>query len=810
MPVRCLSIFVWLIVAVWSQCAIAQAPEEINQRLNGMNAILDTIEASLDREGLSNDDLVEDRREAFEIASDAQAIVAALQPSLADLDARREALKPAAPAVPAAPAEGEAVPNAPQFRELADDQAKIDEQYSAIDELSKRATAVVTRANQLAAKAAAVQRDRFTRRIFERDDTIAGPTLWQSVLVDLPQALHGIEQVFSDVGTRLASRGAIGFIPPLLFLFAIALVAVPGLRHGMVRLIAARFGHDRPTDFSKAVVACLLAFFVTFAPIAGLLLARWVAGLLDIASPNLLGIGNQAVIAVLVVSICIGLSRAFLAPNRPNWRLVDVGDAEAQRLSYLIGTAAATLATGVFLSGVAHVARVPQSIIIFIGSFIVLFFAWALILALRPYRAMLETMTSAGTPEHFRYQGILRFFSMAGMLAAILIVASTLLGYVPLAWFLSKQVVWICVLFAIYALIGNLLDTAGSVVLDSSHPAGDTLARLTGMRQGAIAQLGMIVFGIFKLLLAGLALILIAAPWGFRSEGAIEQIRRILSGFQIGDLTISPSTIAAALLLFLVGMVFTRNFQSWLSDRFLPTTSIDPGLKNSITTTAGYLGFIFAVVVAFAFVGIDLSQLGLVAGALSVGIGFGLQSIVNNFVSGLILLAERPIKAGDWIIVGSEEGTVKKINVRATEVETFDRATVVIPNSDLISGTVRNWVLGGSMGRISLVVGVGYDSDADQVRDILIACADSHELVLAYPAPTAFFIDFGDNALIFRLDGYLADISNGFRVRSDLRFDLLRRFREAGIEIPFPQRDLHIRSSDELTRPITRNEASSD
>ena len=196
--------------------------------------------------------------------------------------------------------------------------------------------------------------------------------------------------------------------------------------------------------------------------------------------------------------------------------------------------------------------------------------------------------------------------------------------------------------------------------------------------------------------------------------------------------------------------------------------------------------------------------------AVSVGIGFGLQSIVNNFVSGLILLAERPIKAGDWIIVGNEEGTVKKINVRATEVETFDRATVVIPNSDLISGTVRNWVLGGSMGRVSVVVGVGYGSDADQVRDILIAAAGDHDLVLSYPAPAAFFLDFGDNALIFRLDAYLADIGKGFGVRSDLRFELLRRFREAGIEIPFPQRDVHIRSSDELNIKFSGEKASSD
>ena len=165
---------------------------------------------------------------------------------------------------------------------------------------------------------------------------------------------------------------------------------------------------------------------------------------------------------------------------------------------------------------------------------------------------------------------------------------------------------------------------------------------------------------------------------------------------------------------------------------------------------------------------------------------------------------ERPIKAGDWIIVGSEEGTVKKINVRATELETFDRATVVIPNSDLISGTVKNWVLGGTMGRVSIVIGVAYGSDADEVREILLGCAADHPMSLSYPEPGVSFLDFGDSALMFRLVAYLADISNGFGMRSDIRFEILKRFREAGIEIPFPQRDVNLRASDEFAGLIEK------
>jgi small-conductance mechanosensitive channel len=793
--VRSLYLFVWLISAMLPFSAAAQSQEDINQALNGMNVVLDTIDAALKREGLTAEQLLERRQQANKIAIDAQAIAAGLQPSIADLIERREALKPAV--LP----DGEV---APESDEIVKERSQIEEALSGVEEFSKRAAATATRANQLAARAAAVERDRFNREIFERDKAILNPSLWAAVIADLPQALSGTERVFGDITKRFAAKGPLGLLPLLLFLLAIALVTVPRLRHGMVGVIARRFGHDEPTELGKAVVACLVALFVMLAPLIGLILARASAELFDLASPGLLKIVDRGGIAILVMSASIGFARAILAPNRPAWRLVKADEADAQRLGRHVRSATALIATGVFLSGVADVANVPQSIIVLIGSFIVLIFAWVLSSALRSFRSILNGEPGTLATGSYKYQGILRFIAMAGMLVVFVIIVSALLGFVALAWFLSKQVIWFCMIFAGYGLIANLLDAAGSVVLDADRPAGGRIARLTGMGRNAVAQSGIIGFGIIKVLLAGFALVAIAAPWGFKSDSVIEQARSLLTGFQIGGLNISLSTIATGLILLLIGLFLTRSFQAWLNDRFLPTTSIDQGLKNSIATTAGYLGFILAAVIAFAFVGIDLSQLGLVAGALSVGIGFGLQSIVNNFVSGLILLAERPIKAGDWIVVAGEEGTVKKINVRATELETFDRASVVIPNSDLISGTVRNWVLGGTMGRISLAVGVGYNSDADQVREIMLASAEDHELVLAYPEPSVFLTDFGDSALMFRFDAYLADIGKGFGVRSDLRFDLLRRFREAGIEIPFPQRDLNIRTSDELTDLIDR------
>ena len=185
---------------------------------------------------------------------------------------------------------------------------------------------------------------------------------------------------------------------------------------------------------------------------------------------------------------------------------------------------------------------------------------------------------------------------------------------------------------------------------------------------------------------------------------------------------------------------------------------------------------------------------------MSVGIGFGLQSIVNNFVSGLILLIERPIKVGDRIVVGDQQGLVRRISVRATEIETFDRASLIVPNSELITGRVLNWTHRNSLGAVNVKIGVGYDADPEQVLAILKKCAEEHPEVLRTPAPAAFFENFGDSALMFSLRISLPDIGKAGDVQSDLRIAIIKALREANIEIPFNQLDVNLRDLDGVRR----------
>jgi small-conductance mechanosensitive channel len=291
---------------------------------------------------------------------------------------------------------------------------------------------------------------------------------------------------------------------------------------------------------------------------------------------------------------------------------------------------------------------------------------------------------------------------------------------------------------------------------------------------------------------------LVAAIVGVEWEGIRLLIYQAVSGFKVGGITISLISLASAILLFIALLFITRFIQKVLSNKVLPKTRMEESVRVSFVQIFGYIGLTIAFMSAISSVGFDLSNLALIAGALSVGIGFGLQSIVSNFVSGLILLFERPIKVGDWVILSSGEGVVKRISVRATEIETLDRTSIIIPNSELISASVTNWTHRDRTGRLTISIGVSYSSDPHRVYDILLEVAKNSDLVLSSPLPSVVFKDFGDSALIFDLRMFIRNITDRYSIETKLRLEIWNKLKEEGIEIPFPQRDLHIRSVDGL------------
>lgn len=244
----------------------------------------------------------------------------------------------------------------------------------------------------------------------------------------------------------------------------------------------------------------------------------------------------------------------------------------------------------------------------------------------------------------------------------------------------------------------------------------------------------------------------------------------------------------------LVGFIKQLLDRNWLT-----TAGFASSTRDSLLAVTGYVSYALLVLILLGISGVKLTGLTIIVGALSVGIGFGLQNIVNNFISGLILVFERPIKRGDWIVVGSTEGYVKKISIRATIIQTFDRADVIVPNSDLISSQVTNMMFNDHRGRLRISVGVAYGSDTELVQKLLLEVANNHEQVISdgsVPVPRAWFQTFGDSSLNFDLLCHIHEIDMKLQIRSELNIAIDKILKKHNISIPFPQRDIHIIEKD--------------
>ncbi|MGH6891822.1 MAG: mechanosensitive ion channel family protein, partial [Dongiaceae bacterium] len=257
---------------------------------------------------------------------------------------------------------------------------------------------------------------------------------------------------------------------------------------------------------------------------------------------------------------------------------------------------------------------------------------------------------------------------------------------------------------------------------------------------------------------------------------------RFFTQIRLGDINLSLVDVATALLTVVFGLVVVTGLKRWVRERVMPNTQLDLGMQNSIATGVGYIGGLIVVMIAIMVLGIDFSSIALVAGALSVGIGFGLRTVVENFVAGLLLLIERPIKTGDWIVVGATEGIVKSISVRSTEIETFDRASVIVPNSALIASPVTNWTHKNRIARVIVKLSVAPSVDPRQMEPILLACAAQAEHVMKHPAPSVIFRAIGEETLDFELRCFVADTDHYLPTLSELNFAIDAAMRQECIQ----------------------------
>ncbi len=545
------------------------------------------------------------------------------------------------------------------------------------------------------------------------------------------------------------------------------------------------------------------AFWRRASDAAGIILLRSVPAVLPLvflynaannvqAFPETIGaLFYTATLAIVVIVVINALISTALSPTDRRWRLIPASNAAAVRMSGLMLTVAVVYGAATFLQHAARLFSAPNPAILALtlipNAIIALLAAATLWTPLREDRA-------DGQPQAL-WLGILR---LPAWLAVLAIVATAAAGYLRLSRFIAQQLIVTGAILTIVYLLLLWADGVAHAMSKDNSALGRWFASAFKLDHASRQKLSIPVSLLLKfgVLLAGVPLIL--NQWEFSWPDIFEWYRQLFFGFHVGSTEVSLAAFLAFIVIFTLGYSAAKFFQQWLDAQVLKPAGLSGGLRESIRTAVGYIGISAAALVALSYAGFNLSNLAIVAGAFSVGIGFGLQSVVNNFVSGLILLAERPIKVGDLVVAGGEEGYVRKISVRSTEIETFDGANVLIPNSFFISEKVKNWTLRNNTGRVTIGVRVPHGTDPRRVSAILLQVAQKHAAVMVVPKPSVYFDDFGAGTLDFKLFAFIQDLNSSSSVRTELRLGILDAFEAEGIAIASEQTDVALRDVDWL------------
>lgn len=680
--------------------------------------------------------------------------------------------------------------NATETQDIAERRSELDSQLARLEAPRRKADEAFSRADGIVREIDTIVRERQAEILTQLGPSPMNPVNWPVALKSLAQTGNAVRTEISSAWRSENQQAELRKnLPVTLFYLAIAVVLLGRGRHWMERLTL-RVQGGKPRS-ARGLQGFVVSIGQVLVPIIGLF-----ALVEALFSTKLFGFRGQIIIQGLPLIGVAAFSARWLAirlfpKNDTRQGLLNLAleiRRELRLYSVVLGVIVGLSALLSSLAEYEDYSPATHAVLAFpllIVAGLILFRAGLILIRSPVVRDGINPDTGnldlRGRMARMIGQAMIAIGVTGPIIAAI--------GYLVAAGsFMFPAIVSLGLIGLLLVLHGVIRDLYGLISGVGSEGAKDAL---------------MPVLISFCMMLVSTPLF--ALIWGARVSELTELWTRFGEGIALGDARISPSDFLAFAFVFLVGYGLTRLLQGVLRSSVLPKTKMDIGGQTAVVSGIGYIGIFLAALVAISAAGIDLSSLAIVAGALSVGIGFGLQNIVSNFVSGIILLIERPISEGDWIEVGEEMGIVRDISVRSTRIETFDRTDVIVPNSDLISGTVTNFTRGNLIGRAVVPVGVAYGTDTHKVEEILLEIARAHPLVALNPPPAVDFIGFGADSLDFRIRAILRDVNFILTVKTEMNHEIARRFAEEGIEIPFAQRDVWLRNPEVLQpKPATR------
>ena len=736
----------------------------IETAINGWQHELDRLESALQKPRLRYSELNDLRDELQRVRAGIEDFWKRLEPPLAAAKDQVALLGPA-------PAAGQP----PEPEQAALNRAGLNYLFGLLSAGQAAVHSANLRIDQLINTIQDIRRKNFTTSLLQPVPGIYSYQTWANLPDYVPSATSRVRDLLVEWWDSVRDQNEvllIGFEAILLWL-----VLTIAAWHGVHRL--RRWAHDGEPPFwrraSSAAGVILLRILPVVAPI--MFLYGMIAE--THALPERVDwIFYSTAQSIIIIFAINALVTTVFAPWSSQWRLIPASDRAAARICGLILTLAIAYGVTTLIYVVTRIVQAPFALTVAVA------FPSSLLLAAIIVAILLTPLDG----QHQERMPSLRWLTALRIpiwITVAAIVVCALGGYLALSRFLAQQLIVTGSILSFVYLLLLWVDGLMHGLGDDSAATGLWLKERAGLEQRRCKQLALPIGLVLKFAVLVFSVPLILLQWGYRWPDIYDWYSQFF-GFQIGNTQVSFGVLLASIIVFGLAYAAARVFQGWLDAHVLKPAGISGGVRDSIRIGVGYVGIVIAALAAFSYAGFNLSNLAILAGAFSVGIGFGLQSVVNNFVSGLILLAERPIKVGDLVVVGGEEGYVRKISVRSTEVETSERARVLIPNSYFITEKVKNWTLRDNTRRVVIPISVGYGCDPRKVMATLLKVAQDNPNVMTTPAASVDF-DFGADSLNFKLYAFVYDLNKGGSTSTDLRIAILDAFNKAGIAMPFRQ-----------------------
>lgn len=711
---------------------------------------------------------------AQKLAEDADKLTAALTPQLAQVQAQLDVLGPA-------PAPG-TLTETPQ---VISQRNKLNASKTLMTTQFEQTKAIAVGAQNLSSQIAGLRRDALKTQIALNTGSILGSNFWAPLITPNDDDAARFDDFGSQVKDAWTQAWSDDWrVGTGIYLFLALVIGVFGRRvldKPMNWILPRWLPQGR---FRRSFLACFTTLSTTLTLGISVQLLGYIFTRLPDTSPWVTEFAEQLVELTYFSAVIAGLGIALLSNNHPSWRLPGIADPLAKTLASF----PVLLAGFIFLFGIIeqlnNLVGASVSATLFGNGLAALLVALNCLIAPVRVNRMRRRMKAEGEQTEAR-STLAGLIHLVISLTAFVILMALLIGYIPLARFVTFELLWIgLVVSCLYLLIHFVVDLCESVFSPTTH-SGKILKGTLSVNDRHLSLAATLFSAIGKtalLLMAAIALL----NGTFGTTTPLELLAKVVDiwgGKGLESMNIIPAHAVNAVLCLVVGWYILRSARRWLDNDFLPKTMMDRGMRASLVTLFTNVGYVLIILLTLSSLGIEWNKLAWIVSALSVGIGFGLQEIVKNFISGLILLTERPVKVGDLISISGVEGDIRRINVRATEIQLSDKSTVIVPNSQLISQNVRNATMGNAQGVATIALTFPLDIDPEQVKTLLLEAYNLHESILENPPASVSFKELGPTGIVLSVTGYVNSPRMVSGTRSDLLYEILKMLRAAGISL---------------------------